>query len=54
MPTVPIMDRTMGTAECPIPRSAPGIRSMIPQRKYGTVVIDRISSPHRITSLSDV
>ncbi len=33
-----IIDRIIGTPERPIPRSAPGIRSMIPHRKYVTVV----------------
>ena len=54
VPTVPMTDRIIGTAEHPIPRRAPGKRSMMPQRKYGTVVIDRISIPQRITSGSPV
>ena len=54
VPTVPMTDRIIGTADHPIPRRAPGKRSMMPQRKYGTVVIDRISIPQRITSGSPV
>jgi Na+-driven multidrug efflux pump len=41
IPTVPIIDNTIGTAEYPIPRSAPGKRSIIPHRKYGTVGMQR-------------
>ena len=33
VPTVPITESTIGTAEYPIPRSAPGNKSMIPHRK---------------------
>ena len=54
VPTVPMIDKIIGTTEYPIPRKAPGNRSIIPQRKYGTVVIDRISKPHRMTSGSSV
>ena len=50
-PTVPIIESIIGTAEYPIPLSAPGKRSMIPHRKYGIVVIEIISSPDLITSL---
>ena len=50
IPTVPITDNIIGTSEYPIPRSAPGNRSIIPHKKYGTVVIDNISIPHLITS----
>ena len=50
IPTVPITDNIIGTSEYPIPRSAPGNRSIIPHKKYGTVVIDNISTPHLITS----
>ena len=45
-----ITDNIMGTEEYPIPRSAPGKRSMMPHRKYGTVVMESISNPHAITS----
>ena len=46
VPTVPITDKTIGTAECPIPRRAPGIRSIIPHKKYKIVVIDNKSSEY--------
>ena len=42
----------IGTPEYPIPRRAPGSRSIIPQQKYGTVVKARTSTPQRITSAS--
>ena len=54
VPTVPIIDNIMGTAEYPIPRNAPGNKSIIPHKKYGTVVIERIYIPHFITSGSFV
>ena len=54
IPTVPIIESIIGIVEYPIPLNAPGNRSIIPQKKYGTVVMDKISSPHFITSASDV
>lgn len=50
VPTVPMIERSIGTPECPIPRSAPGNKSINPQRKYVTVVYSRISIPHFITA----
>jgi hypothetical protein len=47
-------DKTIGTAEQPMPRNAPGNKSIIPHRKYGIVVMERISIPHFMTSASDV
>ena len=49
-----ITDKIIGTAEYPIPLNAPGNKSIIPHRKYGTVVIESISTPHLITSASFV
>ena len=50
MPTVPMIDRIIGTPERPIPRIAPGKRSIIPHKKYVSVVNERISIPLLITS----
>ena len=33
VPTVPMTDNTIGTADYPMPRSAPGNRSIQPHRK---------------------
>ena len=33
VPTVPMTDNTIGTADYPMPRSAPGNKSIQPQRK---------------------
>ena len=33
VPTVPMTDNTIGTAEYPMPRSAPGNKSIQPHRK---------------------
>ena len=51
VPTVPSTDNIIGTVEYPIPRSAPGNRSMIPHRKYVIVVHENIAMPFFIKGL---